>query len=87
MRKIVWVRDWPITSSAGIFADPGEQDFIQLRCILLDLGMKRRRKYLPCAKKGSGGNIYLGASTIPATYILPRALSDFNKTNTDIHIY
>jgi DNA-binding transcriptional LysR family regulator len=37
--------------------------------------------------KDTGGNIYLSASTIPATYILPRALSDFNKTNADIHIY
>jgi Transcriptional regulator len=37
--------------------------------------------------KDTGGNIYVSASTIPATYILPRALSDFNKTNADIYIY
>jgi DNA-binding transcriptional LysR family regulator len=34
-----------------------------------------------------GGDIYIGASTIPATYILPRALSSFSKTNPDIRIY
>lgn len=36
--------------------------------------------------KNTGGNIYLGASTIPANYILPRALSSFRKTNPDIKI-
>jgi DNA-binding transcriptional LysR family regulator len=37
--------------------------------------------------ENTGGNIYIGASTIPATYILPRALSAFSKTNHDIRIY
>ena len=29
-------------------------------------------------KKNEAGNIHIGASTIPATYILPRSLSKFN---------
>ena len=35
----------------------------------------------------TGGNIYIGASTIPATYILPYAVSDFRKAHTDIRIF
>jgi DNA-binding transcriptional LysR family regulator len=34
-----------------------------------------------------GGNIYVSASTIPATYILPRALSTFRKSHPEILIY
>jgi DNA-binding transcriptional LysR family regulator len=37
--------------------------------------------------ENTGGDIYIGASTIPANYILPRALSVFCKTNSDIRIY
>jgi len=37
--------------------------------------------------ENTGGEIYIGASTIPANYILPRALSAFSKTNPDIRIY
>jgi DNA-binding transcriptional LysR family regulator len=37
--------------------------------------------------ENTGGNIYIGASTIPANYILPRALSAFCKTNPDIRIF
>jgi DNA-binding transcriptional LysR family regulator len=37
--------------------------------------------------ENTGGDIYIGASTIPANYLLPRALSAFSKTNPDIRIY
>ena len=37
--------------------------------------------------KDARGNIYLSASTIPANYILPRALSEFRQTNLDIRIH
>lgn len=37
--------------------------------------------------ENTGGEIYIGASTIPANYILPRVLSAFGKTNPDIRIY
>jgi len=35
----------------------------------------------------TGGNIYVSASTIPATYILPHALSEFKKKHSDIRIF
>jgi DNA-binding transcriptional LysR family regulator len=34
-----------------------------------------------------GGNVYLSASTIPATYILPRILSALKKSQPDIHVF
>jgi DNA-binding transcriptional LysR family regulator len=34
-----------------------------------------------------GGDIYIGASTIPATYILPRALSLFRKKHPDVRVH
>jgi len=37
--------------------------------------------------KNTGGDIYISASTIPANYILPCALSGFSKTNPNIRIY
>jgi DNA-binding transcriptional LysR family regulator len=33
------------------------------------------------------GSIYLSASTIPATYILPRLLSEFRKSHPGIHVH
>ncbi len=38
-------------------------------------------------QKNTGGEIYLAASTIPATYILPRALSVFRKQHSDIRVH
>src|SRR5512145_3042414 len=35
----------------------------------------------------AGGDIYIGASTIPATYILPHAVSAFKKDHADIRIF
>lgn len=37
--------------------------------------------------ENTGGDIYLCASTIPATYILPRAMSDFKKDHSDIRVF
>lgn len=38
-------------------------------------------------RENTGGDIYIGASTIPATYILPRALSLFRKKHPDIRAH
>lgn len=38
-------------------------------------------------QKHTGGDIYLSASTIPATYILPSAMSEFKKSHSDIRIF
>ena len=35
----------------------------------------------------TGGNIYIGASTIPATYLLPRVLSRMRRDHPDITMY
>jgi len=35
----------------------------------------------------AGGDVYLSASTIPATYILPRAISAFRNKHPDIRIF
>ncbi len=37
--------------------------------------------------ENTGGDIYLSASTIPATYILPRAMSEFKKDHSDIRVF
>ena len=38
-------------------------------------------------RENEGGNIFICASTIPATYLLPRVLSDFRKAHPDIRFY
>jgi len=73
-------------SSAGISLTPEGKILYNYARRMVRLRDEAKEKVL-ALRKESGGNIYLSASTIPATYILPRALSDFNKTNTDIHIY
>jgi DNA-binding transcriptional LysR family regulator len=37
--------------------------------------------------ENTGGDIYVGASTIPATYILPHAMSAFKKVHPEIRIF
>lgn len=37
--------------------------------------------------ENTGGDIYVGASTIPATYILPKAMSELKKIHPDIRIF
>jgi DNA-binding transcriptional LysR family regulator len=37
--------------------------------------------------ENAGGDVYVAASTIPATYILPRALSDFKDKHGDIRVF
>jgi len=73
-------------SSAGISLTPEGKILYDYARRMIRLRDEAKGKILALSKE-SGGNIYLSASTIPATYILPRALSDFNKTNSDIHIY
>lgn len=38
-------------------------------------------------RESESGDIYISASTIPATYILPRLLNDFKLRNKDVHCY
>jgi DNA-binding transcriptional LysR family regulator len=73
-------------SSAGISLTPEGKILYDYARRMVRLRDEAKEKVL-ALRKETGGNIYLSASTIPATYILPRALSDFNKKNADIHIY
>jgi DNA-binding transcriptional LysR family regulator len=45
------------------------------------------REKILALRENIGGNIYISASTIPATYILPHVLSSFNKKHPDIRVY
>jgi len=73
-------------SSLGVSMTPEGKILFDYARRVVKLRDEARERILALSKD-TGGNIYLSASTIPATYILPRALSDFNKTNADIHIY
>jgi len=73
-------------SSTGISLTPEGKILYDYARRMIRLRDEAKEKVL-ALRKETGGSIYLSASTIPATYILPRALSDFNKANADIHIY
>jgi DNA-binding transcriptional LysR family regulator len=73
-------------SSAGISLTPEGKILYDYARRMVRLRDEAKEKVLALSRE-TGGNVYLSASTIPATYILPRALSDFNKSNADIHIY
>ncbi len=45
------------------------------------------REKILTLRENVGGNIYISASTIPATYILPHVLSSFAKIHPDIRVY
>ncbi|HON58540.1 MAG TPA: selenium metabolism-associated LysR family transcriptional regulator [Smithella sp.] len=73
-------------SSAGITLTPEGKILYDYARRVVRLRNEAKEKVL-ALRKEIGGNIYLSASTIPATYILPRVLSDFNQTEAGIHIY
>jgi DNA-binding transcriptional LysR family regulator len=73
-------------SSAGISLTPEGKILYDCARRVVKLRDEAKEKILTLGKN-TGGNVYMSASTIPATYILPRALSEFNKTNSDIRIY
>ncbi|MCX5848164.1 MAG: selenium metabolism-associated LysR family transcriptional regulator [Deltaproteobacteria bacterium] len=73
-------------SSAGISLTPEGKIIYDYAQRMVKLRDEAKTKIIKL-HENTGGNIYIGASTIPATYILPRALSAFSKTNPDIRIY
>lgn len=73
-------------SSAGISLTPEGKIIYDYARRVVKLRNEAREKVIALSKN-AGGNIYLGASTIPANYILPHALSSFRKTNPDIRIH
>ena len=73
-------------SNAGISLTPEGKIIYDYAQRMVKLRDEAREKILVLGKN-AGGNIYVSASTIPATYIFPRALSAFSKINPDIRIY
>lgn len=73
-------------SSAGISLTPEGKIIYDYARRMIKLRNEAREKIIALGKN-TGGNIYLSASTIPADYILPRALSSYRKTNPDTRIY
>ena len=73
-------------SNTGISLTPEGKIIYDYAQRMVKLRDEAREKILVLGKN-AGGNIYVSASTIPATYIFPRALSAFSKTNPDIRIY
>lgn len=73
-------------SSVGISLTPEGKIVYDYARRIVRLRNEAREKVVALAKN-TEGNIYLGASTIPANYILPHALSPFRKANSDIRVY
>ena len=73
-------------SSAGISLTPEGKILYHYAKRVVKLREEAKEKILTL-DKDTGGNVYLGASTIPSTYILPRALSEFDKANSHIHFH
>jgi DNA-binding transcriptional LysR family regulator len=73
-------------SSAGISLTPEGKILYNYAKRLVKLRDEAKEKIVSLGKD-AGGHIYVSASTIPANYILPRVLSEFNKLNYGIHIH
>ncbi len=73
-------------STAGISLTPEGKIIYEYAQRLVKLRNEATEKIITL-HENTGGNIYIAASTIPATYILPHALSSFRKKHTDIRVY
>ncbi len=73
-------------NNAGISLTPEGKILYDYALRMIQLRDEAKTKIIKL-HENTGGNIYIGASTIPATYILPRALSEFKKKHSDIRIH
>lgn len=73
-------------SNAGISLTPEGKIIYAYAQHVVKLRNDAREKILKL-HENTGGNIYVSASTIPATYILPRVLSEFRSGHPDIMVY
>lgn len=73
-------------STAGIVLTPGGKILYNYAERIIKLRDEAKTKIAKLSEN-TGGNIYVSASSIPATYILPRALSEFKRKHPDIRIY
>jgi DNA-binding transcriptional LysR family regulator len=73
-------------SSTGISLTPEGKVIYDYARRMMKLREEAKEK-INALGANTGGNIYIGASTIPATYILPRALGVLRKDHPDITMY
>lgn len=73
-------------STTGISLTPDGKIIYEYARRIVKLRNEATEKILTLHENTSG-SIYVTASTIPATYILPRALSAFRKKHSDIRVY
>lgn len=73
-------------SNAGVSLTPEGKIFYDYAQRIVRLRREAAEK-IQQLHENKGGDIYISASTIPATYILPRALSDFKKEYADIRVF
>ena len=73
-------------SNAGISLTPEGKIIYEYAQRIIKLRDEAKTKIMKLSEN-TGGNIYVSASTIPATYILPPALSEFRKKHSNIRIY
>ncbi|MFO7570865.1 MAG: selenium metabolism-associated LysR family transcriptional regulator [Smithellaceae bacterium] len=73
-------------SSAGVSLTPEGKILYDIAQRMLKL-RKSASDQLQKLSANAGGDIDMGASTIPATYILPRALSELKDRHPDIRIF
>ena len=72
--------------NTGISLTPEGKILYDYACRIIKLRNEATEKILKMQEK-TGGDIYVGASTIPATYILPRALSAFRKNQDNVNVH
>ena len=75
-----------IRSNAGITLTAEGQIIYDCARRIIKLRNEAREKIIQL-QGNTGGDIYIGASTIPATYLLPPALSIFRKKNDSIRVH
>ena len=73
-------------SNTGISLTPEGKIIYEYAKQIVKLRNEAREKIITLHENTSG-SIYITASTIPATYILPRALSAFREKHSDIRVY
>ena len=73
-------------SNTGISLTPAGKILYDYARRIIKLRNEAKDKILK-SHETTGGDIYIGASTIPATYILPRVLSHFRKLHPDVKVY
>jgi DNA-binding transcriptional LysR family regulator len=73
-------------SNAGVSLTPEGKILYEYAQRIVRLRKEAGEKIMKL-QENAGGDIYIGASTIPATYILPRALSGLKKAHPDIRVF